>query len=68
MGRSVEVEGKTTQEAIKRALKQMGLSRKQVKVEILSEENKGVFGMEGAKPARVRVTEKENDGEDRSHR
>ncbi len=53
---SVEVEGRTSQEAIKIALKKLKVSRNQVKVEILSEENKGLFGMKGAKPARVKVT------------
>lgn len=54
--KSVEVEGRTSQEAIKLALKSLGVSRRQVKIEILSEEDKGLFGMEGARPARVRVT------------
>ena len=53
---SIEVEGRTSQEAIKIALKKLGASRNQVKVEILSEEDKGLFGMKGAKPARVRVS------------
>jgi spoIIIJ-associated protein len=53
---SIEVEGRTSQEAIKIALKKLGVSRKQVKVEILSEEDKGLFGMKGAKQARVKVT------------
>ena len=53
---SIEVEGRTSQEAIKIALKKLGVSRKQVQVEILSEEDKGLFGMKGAKPAKVRVT------------
>lgn len=53
---SIEVEGRTSQEAIKLALKKLGVSRNQVKVEVLSEENKGLFGMKGSKPARVRVT------------
>ena len=54
--KSIEAEGRTSQEAIKIALKRLGVSRKQVKVEILSEENRGLFGMKGAKPARVKVT------------
>ena len=54
--KSIEAEGRTSQEAIKIALKRLGVSRNQVKVEILSEENKGLFGMKGAKPARVKVT------------
>ena len=53
---SIEIEGRTSQEAIKIALKKLGVTRQQVKVEILSEENKGLFGMKGAKPARVKVT------------
>jgi spoIIIJ-associated protein len=53
---SVEVEGNTVEEAIKNALKQLRLPRGKVKIEILSEEEKGLFGMRGAKPAKVRVS------------
>jgi spoIIIJ-associated protein len=53
---NVEVEGKTVEEAIKRALKELNLPRSKVKIEVLSEEKKGLFGMPGAKPAKVRVT------------
>jgi len=53
---SIEVEGKTVEEAISKALKQLNLSRKKVKIEVLSEEEKGLFGMQGAKPAKVRVS------------
>lgn len=52
----IEVEGKTVEEAIKRALKELKLPRDKVKIEVLSEEQKGLFGMPGAKPAKVRVT------------
>jgi spoIIIJ-associated protein len=52
----VEVEGRTIEEAIKKALKELKLPRKKVKIEVLSEEKKGLFGMPGAKPAKVRVT------------
>ena len=54
--KSIEIEGRTSQEAIKIALKELGATRAQVRVEVLSEEDKGLFGMKGAKPARVRVT------------
>lgn len=54
--KSIEVEGRTCQEAIKLALQKLGVPRSQVKIEILTEEAKGLFGMSGAKPARVRVT------------
>lgn len=54
--RSIEVKGKTVEDAIQTALKKLGVVRKDVKIEILSEEDKGLFGMEGAKQAKVRVT------------
>lgn len=57
--RSIEVEAKTPQEAIKIALKKLGVPRSKVEVKVLSEEDKGLFGMEGAKLAKVRVTVKE---------
>ena len=53
---SIEIEGKTVEEAIKKALRELKLAREQVKIEVLSEEEKGLFGMPGAKPAKVRVT------------
>ncbi|MFC1699179.1 Jag N-terminal domain-containing protein [Candidatus Omnitrophota bacterium] len=53
---TIEVQGRTSQEAIEIALKKLGASREQVKVEILAEEHKGLFGMRGPRPARVRVT------------
>ncbi|MDD2680044.1 MAG: Jag N-terminal domain-containing protein [Candidatus Omnitrophica bacterium] len=54
--KSIEIEGKTVQDAIKKALQQLQLPRTKVKVEILAEEAKGLFGMPGAKPAKVRVS------------
>jgi spoIIIJ-associated protein len=60
---SIEVEAITTEEAIKKALKVLKLPRDKVKIEVLSEEEKGLFGMPGAKPAKIRVTaiqDKEN--------
>ncbi|MBP7835919.1 MAG: Jag N-terminal domain-containing protein [Candidatus Omnitrophica bacterium] len=54
--KSIEIEGKTVQEAIKKALQQLQLPRSKVKIEILAEEVKGLFGMPGAKPAKVRVS------------
>jgi len=55
--RFVEAEGKTVEEAIEKALKELKLPRNRVKVESLTEEKKGLFGMPGAKPAKVRVSE-----------
>jgi spoIIIJ-associated protein len=53
---SVEVEGKTIEEAIDKALQELKLPRSKVRIQIISEEEKGLFGMAGAKPARVRVS------------
>ena len=53
---SIEIEGKTVEEAIRNALKELKLPRSKVKIEVLTEEQKGLFGMPGARPAKVRVT------------
>ncbi|MDD4909179.1 MAG: Jag N-terminal domain-containing protein [Candidatus Omnitrophica bacterium] len=55
-GQSIEIEGNTIEDAVKKALKQLKQVRDNVKIEVLSEEEKGLFGMPGAKPAKVRVT------------
>ncbi len=52
----VEADGKTVQEAVKKALGELKARRNEVKIEILCEEEKGLFGMPGAKLAKVRVT------------
>lgn len=57
--KSIEAEGKNVEEAIKKALKELKLSKDKVKIEVLSEEKKGLFGMAGAKPAKIRATVKE---------
>jgi len=51
----IEAEGKTTAEAIKKALEQLNAKREDVTIEVLCEEEKGLFGMEGAKMAKVKV-------------
>lgn len=56
---SIEVEGKTVEEAIKKALDILKLPRNKIKIKVLSEEEKGLFGMPGAKPAKIRVSIKE---------
>lgn len=52
---SLEVTAKTVDEAIEQALKQLGVSRDEVEVAVLSEGKKGILGL-GYEPARVRVT------------
>jgi spoIIIJ-associated protein len=53
---SIEVEGKTVEEAIKKALEQLRAKRSEVQIKIVSEETRGLFGMAGAKPAKIRAT------------
>ena len=55
---SIEIEGETVEAAVKIALKKLNLPRNQVEIEILSEGEKGLFGMPGVKPAKVRVSAK----------
>ena len=54
---SNESEGKTVAEAVENALRKLGLRRDQVEVQIIQEASSGFLGM-GAKPARVKLTEK----------
>lgn len=51
----LDMTGKTEEEAISRALAQLGLDRDEVSVEILERAKSGFFGI-GASPAKVRVT------------
>ncbi len=55
--RVMEFEGRSVDEAVFKGLSEMGLSIDEVKIEQLQAETKGLFGI-GAKPARVRLTEK----------
>lgn len=50
----VEASGKTVDEAIDRALQQLGLTRDQVECEVLHEGRSGILGL-GSEPARVLV-------------
>ena len=51
----IDVEAKTIEEAIKKALEILNVSREEIDVQVLSEEQKGLFGMEGAKRAKIRA-------------
>jgi spoIIIJ-associated protein len=52
----LEVAGNTVEQAIEKALQELKLPRKSVKIQVLSEEKKGLFGMPGAKPVKLRVS------------
>lgn len=53
--REIEVEGKSVQEAITTALKELRAKRNEVEIKVLSEETKGLFGMGGPRQAKVKV-------------
>lgn len=53
--RSIEVEGKTIKEAIRKALKILKVPRDRIRIKILSEEEKGLFDMEGKRRAKIKA-------------
>ena len=57
--KTIEVEGSTVEDAIKKALKFFNVSREALNVKVVCEEKRGLFGMAGAKPAKIKVTIKE---------
>jgi spoIIIJ-associated protein len=56
--KNIEVLGKTVEEAIQEGLMNLGVKREKVEVEILENGSKGIFGFIGTKPARVKLTVK----------
>ncbi|MDD4237738.1 MAG: protein jag [Desulfotomaculaceae bacterium] len=54
--KAVEKTGKTVDDAVSLALKDLGASREEVEVTVLDEPSKGIFGFFGAKMARVMVS------------
>ena len=58
--KSIEVEGNTVEDAIKKAIEILKVSREDVEVKVVCEEQKGLFGMEGAKPAKIKAILKES--------
>lgn len=59
-----EFTGKTTQEAIDVGLAELGVTIADVHVDVLQEGAKGLFGLFGSKPARVRISVMEEERED----
>ncbi len=58
---SIECSAKTIEEAVSQGLEKMGVSLGDVSIDILDEGSKGLFGLLGGKPARVRLTLKDSD-------
>lgn len=61
LAKSIEVEGLTVEEAIKKATEVFNVAREGIIVKVVSEEKKGLFGMGGAKPAKIKATLKKSD-------
>jgi len=56
--KSIEITGRTVEEAISNALKELKLDREKVGIEVIEEGSRGLFKLLGAKPARVKATVK----------
>jgi spoIIIJ-associated protein len=56
MARSVEITGKTIDQALEKALKELGARKDEVDIEVLSETHSGLLGIFGGKLVRIRVT------------
>jgi len=55
---------RTIEEAISQGLEQLGVSVSDVTVDVLEEGSKGLFGLFGSRPAKVRLTLKEDEAAD----
>ena len=58
---SIEIEAKTTQEAIEKACKHFSVGEEGLAIEVLETRSVGIFGLPGNKKVKIRVTPKEND-------
>lgn len=56
----VEKVGKTIDEAIELGLQEFGVLRDEVIIEVLEEPSKGLFGLIGSRPAKIKLTLKDN--------
>ena len=54
-----EFEGNTLDEAINKAAQALGVPKNKLNIKIVCEEKRGLFGMQGAKPAKIKVTKKQ---------
>jgi len=54
--KNIEMIGKTAEEAIKNALKELNVTEDKVTIEVLDEGSKGFLNIIGVKPAKVKVT------------
>jgi spoIIIJ-associated protein len=59
MAKSVETSGKTIEQALQKALKELKAGPEEVDIEILSESQGGLLGIFGGKSVKIRVTKRE---------
>ena len=57
---SIEIEAKTTQEAIEKACEHFHLQEEELDIEVLESRSTGIFGIVGNKKTRIRVTPKKD--------
>ncbi len=60
MSRTIEVAGKNVAEATRKALKELGVSRRDADITVLEEGKRGFLGLIGGSPARVRASHSES--------
>ncbi len=60
MAKELEVSGKNIEEAVAIGLKQLNCTKDDVEIKVLDEGTKGLFGLMGAKPAKVLLTVNKN--------
>ncbi|MCT4594661.1 MAG: protein jag [Anaeromicrobium sp.] len=51
-----EKTGKTVEEAVKNALEELNVGREEVDIEVLEVPSRGIFGLIGTRPAKIKVT------------
>ena len=64
----IEIEGKTVEDAIKRACERLNVSREALKVEIITDGSSRLFGLVGGRKARIRVWLREVNRADKARR
>jgi len=55
---AIEFEGNTIDEAINKAVVKFGVPKSKLNIKIVCEEQRGLFGMQSAKTAKIKVTVK----------
>lgn len=55
---SIEFEGRTIEEAIHKAEKKLGATRSDLDIKVVCEEKRGLFGMQGAKLAKIKASKR----------